>query len=80
MTITITATDFDKLCQQAWASGEAAYYCNNFEVTGELPKQFGRGKERSLQLRNGLKILMINGELWQPLSVDTQHDQWSGLS
>lgn len=79
MTITITETDFDQLCQQAWASGEAAYYCNNFEVRAELPKQFGRGCDRSFGLRNGLKILMINGELWQPLSVDTQHDQWSFL-
>lgn len=79
MTISITHREFDQLCQQAWVSGEAAYYRNKFEVRAELPKQFGRGCDRSFELRNGLKIYIINGELWQPLSVHTQHDEWSFL-
>ncbi|MGI2909474.1 helix-turn-helix transcriptional regulator [Tolypothrix sp. VBCCA 56010] len=71
----IKDTEFDELCKASYQKGEAIYYENDYEQSGEVPPQFGRAGHQFIKLRNGLDIQRYYGEFRQPLNLDREHTE-----
>jgi hypothetical protein len=71
----IKDSEFDELCKASYQKGEATYYENDYEQSGEVPPQFGRAGHQFIKLRHGLDIQRYYGEFRQPLNLDREHTE-----
>lgn len=69
----ISLADFIELRSIAQQKGEAIFRKTTFETEDGLPRTLGKGSERSINLRSGLTLKIMNGKLRETIRVDRQH-------
>ncbi len=73
MVIVLKQAHLDELLATAQQHGEAVYQQMDFELQMNVPRQFGTGCERTIELRKGLTLEIVNLELKQTTQLERQH-------
>lgn len=73
MTIVLNQAQLDELLAAAQQQDETVCQQIDFELQTNSPRQFGTGWERTIKLRNGLTIEIVNLELKQTIQLERQH-------
>lgn len=71
----LNLTDIQELCDRAQQKGEVIYEQTGSEIRFNLPQQLGRGGESETHLRNGITLVIRDGELWQPIKLENHYSQ-----
>lgn len=74
MAIVLKQEHLEELLAAAQQQGETVYRRVDFEVQTSLPRQFGTGGDRTIELRHGLTIGIVNLELNQTTHLERQHE------
>ncbi|MEO0536320.1 MAG: AraC family transcriptional regulator [Cyanobacteria bacterium P01_A01_bin.123] len=74
MTTKLTELDIEDLRTQAQQQGERIHQTIEFGDRYSLPKQYGEGFSRFIDLRGGLTIEIFSGQFWQPLTIQRHHN------
>ena len=80
MAIKLTDSDLHELTAQAQQQGEPVYQPMELGIQSNLPKQLGKGGDRSIQLRNGLTIRIRRCRLRQTIQRIRQHESSFSLT
>ena len=70
----ISLADLNELAEIAQQKGEKLYRRTDFECETILPHGLGEGGTRSIILRDGLTLDILNGKLQQTIRFERQHD------
>ena len=70
----IAQADFEALWNIAWQKDKNLYTETDFAASSLFPHVLGEGGQRTIYLRNGLKLTVRNGKLRQSLIIDQQHE------
>ncbi|MEM1256696.1 MAG: AraC family transcriptional regulator [Cyanobacteria bacterium P01_H01_bin.21] len=75
MVVRLTDDDICDLLDQAEQQGECVLQATEFGIQRKIPKCLGEGYRHSLYLRGGLTIQVFNGQFWQPIITEQQHEE-----
>ena len=70
----ISRADLEELTKIAQQKGEILYRKTDFEIEEGLPSSVGEGGARSIALRDGLQLSILNSKLRQTIRWEKQHD------
>ncbi|NJL40282.1 MAG: hypothetical protein HC899_28690 [Leptolyngbyaceae cyanobacterium SM1_4_3] len=69
----IDLVDFQAFCDKAEQQGELIYQQLGFESRFNLPQQLGKGGESEIWLRDGMSLLIRDGELSRPIKLENHY-------
>jgi AraC-like DNA-binding protein len=71
----IKQAEFDEIYEESQQAGEILHSGTEFELKTSLPSRLGHGSEQYVQLRHGLSIHIIQGQLSHALRLEKQHSE-----
>ena len=75
MVIKLTETDISNLMREAQQQGEQVYSTTEFGTQDSWLKQIGKGHHHFIDLRGGLTIYILEGQLYQHLTLKKRQSQ-----